>query len=231
MFTILDSKMQAQLPIRGVLFDMDGLVLDTEKLYSRFWMEACRAFGYHMTPAESLTMRGLGGQAGEDMLHRYFGEDADYYSLRNKRIELMEQYVDENGVELKPGIRELLDYLDEMGIKKAITSSSPIPRIRKYLGQHALTERFDALCSGRDVPHGKPAPDIYLSGADALDLPANCCLALEDAPAGIISARQACALPVLIPDLDLPDARIQSQCFALCDSLSDVIPLIGKLNK
>ncbi len=213
-------------PIRGVLFDMDGLVVDTEKLYSRFWREACMFYGYHMSYEQSLKMRGLGGQAGEAMLHHFFGPDADYMQLRNKRIQLMDTFVDEHGVELKPGIFELMDFLEEKGIPAAITSSSPIPRIRKFLAPYGLDTRFAALCSGRDVPKGKPAPDIYLAGAAALGLAAESCLALEDAPAGIESAYRAGCRTVMVPDLDPPDEKTQSRLYAKADTLADVISLL-----
>ena len=228
-YQIYKPEWGAQRPIHGVLFDMDGLVLDTEKLYTRFWREAVSCFGYEMTFEQALTMRGLGGQAGEAMLHRYFGPDADYLLLRNKRIELMEAFVDEHGVDLKPGARELLDYLDSRKFPAAITSSSPIPRIRKYLAFHGLDTRFQALCSGRDMPHGKPAPDIYLSGAAALGLDPRSCLALEDAPAGILSACRAQCLPVMIPDQDQPGAETTALLYAKADSLADIIPLLESL--
>ena len=216
----------AQRPIRGILFDMDGLVLDSEKLYSRFWREACAFYGYTMTYEQSLKMRGLGGQAGEHMLHTFFGPDADYMQLRNKRIELMDAFVDEHGVELKPGIFELMDVLDAKGIPAAITSSSPIPRIRKFLAPYGLDSRFAALCSGRDVPKGKPAPDIYLTGAKALNLPPQHCLALEDAPAGIESAYRAGCLPLMIPDLDPPGEETRSMLYAMASSLTYVISIL-----
>ncbi len=213
-------------PIRGVLFDMDGLVVDTEKLYSRFWREACAFYGYTMNLEQSLKMRGLGGQAGEWMLHSFFGEDADYLTLRNKRIELMDAFVDANGVELKSGIFPLMDFLQEKGIPAAITSSSPIARIRKFLSPYGLDTRFAALCSGRDVPKGKPEPDIYLAGAAALNLPPEYCLALEDAPAGIESAYRAGCLPVLIPDLDAPTEQLKTMLYARADSLAEIPQLI-----
>ena len=222
-------KTQWERPIRGVLFDMDGLVLDSEKLYSRFWMEACHFFGFPMTYEQSLAMRALNAQLGEATLKRFFGPDIRYLPTRDKRIELMEVYVDEHGVDLKPGIVELLDYLDAQGIPAAITSSSPISRIRKYLAKHGLDTRFAALCSGRDVPHGKPEPDIYLHGAAALGLKAEECLALEDAPAGILSAYRAGCLPVMIPDLDQPNEETKALLYAKADSLADVIPLLAKL--
>ena len=223
---ILKPEWGALRPIRGVLFDMDGLVVDTEKLYSRFWREACAFYGYTMTYEQSLQMRGLGGQAGEAMLHRFFGPEADYMLLRSKRIELMDAFVDEHGVELKPGIFELMDALEARGIPAAIASSSPIPRIQKFLAPYGLDVRFAALCSGRDVPKGKPAPDIYLAAAKALNLPPEHCLALEDAPAGIESAFRAGCLPVMIPDLDPPSGETKSMLYAKADCLTDVISIL-----
>ena len=213
-------------PIRGILFDMDGLVLDTEKLYSRFWMEACRFYGFPMTYEQSLGMRALNAQRGEALLKAYFGEAVDYLKLRDKRIELMEAYVDQNGVDLKPGIRELLDYLDANRIPAAIASSSPVTRIRKYLAFHGLDTRFAALCSGRDVPRGKPEPDIYLKAAAALNLEPRNCMALEDAPAGILSAYRAGCLTVMIPDQDQPSEETRSMLYAKADTLADIIPLL-----
>ena len=216
-------------PIRAVLFDMDGLELDTEKLYSRFWMEACHFFGFPMTYEQSLAMRALNAQVADATLKGFFGPSIEYLATRNKRIELMEAYVDEHGVDLKPGIFELLDYLDANGIPAAITSSSPVPRIRKYLSKHGLDTRFAALCSGRDVPHGKPEPDIFLHGAATLGFRPEECLALEDSPSGIRSASSAGCLTVMIPDQDQPSEEIKALLYAKADTLSDVIPLIQNL--
>ena len=213
-------------PIRGVLFDMDGLVLDSEILYSRFWMEACRFYGYPMTYEQSLTMRGLGSKAGEAMLHCYFGPNASYKQLRAKRIELMDAFVEENGVGLKPGILELMSYLKVQGIAAAITSSSPRERIVSHLSRHGLDTQFDRLCSGHEVANGKPAPDIYLYGAASLELRPEECLALEDAPAGILSAHRAGCIPVMIPDQDQPSEETKALLYAKADTLADIIDLI-----
>ena len=216
-------------PIRGVLFDLDGLILDTEVLYSRFWMEACHFYGFPMTYEQSLTMRALDRRKGAAMLEHYFGPSIDYLQTRTKRVELMEAFVDANGVGLKPGIRELLRYLEEQGIATAITSSSPIPRIRKYLAFHGLENSFQKLCSGRDVPNGKPAPDIYLQGAAVLGLRPEECLALEDAPSGIRSAHDAGCFTVMIPDQDQPSPETKTLLHGKADSLADVIDLLKAL--
>lgn len=212
--------------IRGVLFDMDGLVLDTEKLYARFWREAAIALGYPMTHEQALGLRSLNSNAGQAKLESYFGPGVSRAEIRAKRVELMDAYVCENGVEAKPGIFELLDYLNERGIKTAITTSSPLDRVRQYLEPLGLLHRFDRLCSGHQVPHGKPEPDIYLYGAACLGLAPEECLALEDSPAGVLSAYRAGCLTVMVPDQDLPDDETKKLLFAQADSLVDIIELL-----
>ena len=215
--------------IRGVLFDMDGLVLDTEKLYTRFWMEAAQALGYPMTLQQALGMRSLNRTAGQAQLERYFGKGVSYPDIRAERIRRMEAFIAQNGVEAKPGIHELLDYLKASGISTAITTSSPMERIHRYLEPLSLGNRFDRLCSGYDVPKGKPEPDIYLHGARVLGLAPEECLALEDSPAGILSAYRAGCHPVLIPDQDQPSEDTLQLLFAKADRLQDVIDLLKNM--
>ena len=213
-------------PVRGVLFDVDGVILDTECLYSRFWMEACHFYGFPMTKAQSLQMRSLNKTAGQEKLRALFGPAADYTTIRQKRIELMDAFVEKEGVSAKPGIYTLLDALDERGIPCAITSSSPQQRLESYLTPLNLYHRFVKVISGYDVPRGKPEPDIYLRGAAELGLPPETCLALEDSPAGILSAYRAGCLPVLIPDQDTPGQDTLSLLYAKADTLTDVISLL-----
>ena len=219
-----------QRPIRGILFDMDGLVLDSEILYTLFWQEAAHALGYPMTPEQSLGMRSLGKNLGQPYLESLFGPTVDYTTMRNKRIQLMNAYVEMHGIAPKPGIFELLDYMDEHGIAGAITSSSPMDSIRKHLAAVNLLHRFQKLCSGHDIPNTKPAPDIYLLGARELGLKPEECLALEDSPTGILSAYRAGCLPVMIPDLDQPGVETQKLLYAKADSLSDITDLLKAQN-
>ena len=213
-------------PVRGVLFDVDGVILDTECLYSRFWMEACHYYGFPMTKAQALQLRSLNKTAGQEKLRALFGPAADYTTIRQKRIELMDAFVEKEGVAAKPGIYTLLDALDARGIPCAITSSSPQQRLESYLTPLNLYHRFKKVISGYDVPRGKPEPDIYLRGAAELCLPPETCLALEDSPAGILSAYRAGCLPVLIPDQDTPGQDTLSLLYAKADTLTDVISLL-----
>ena len=212
--------------IRGVLFDMDGVILDTEKLYLRFWREAAGFFGYEMTEQQALGMRSLNKEAGQAKLESYFGPGVSRAALRDKRVELMDAYTEQNGVEVKPGVFQLLEYLRERKIPAAITTSSPMSRVRRYLEPLGLWDQFDRLCSGHDVPCGKPAPDIYLYGAQAIEVPPDMCIAIEDSYAGIVSASCAGCFPIMVPDLDEPDEKTENLLYAKCDSLLDIISLL-----
>ena len=212
--------------IHGVLLDMDGVVLNTEKLYARFWAEAAHALGYPMTYEQALGMRSLNSAAGQAKLESYFGPGVSRAEMRKKRVELMDAYVAQFGVEAKPGIHELLDYLKGQGIRTAIATSSPMERAKSYLDSLGLTAKFDCICSGHDVAQGKPAPDIYLKAAASIGVLPENCLAIEDAPAGIESAHRAGCWPVLVPDLDGTNEEMRKTLYAEADSLLDIIHLL-----
>ena len=214
--------------ITAILFDMDGLVLDTEKLYTRFWQGAANALGYPMTKEQALGMRSLNRGVGLAKMQSYFGPEVDYDAIRKKRIEMMDAFEEREGVSLKPGIFELLAYLKEHGIKTAIATSSPIERTVKYLTSVGLQDSFDELVSGYMVEHGKPAPDIYLYAAEKLGEKPENCMVLEDSPAGILAARWAGCLPVMVPDQDEPDAETMEMLYAKADSLLQVIALLDE---
>ena len=225
-YEILHPKQGFPASIRGVLFDMDGVILDSEKLYAKFWAEGCEYYGYHMTYPQALGMRSLNAQAGQEYLSSLFGPEISYPLVRAKRIERMDAYVEENGIEAKPGIFQLLDYLAARHIPYAITTASPNDRIQNHLGRLGLYERFDHICTAHEVPHGKPAPDIYLLGAKTIGVPPEYCLALEDSYTGILSASRAGCLATIVPDLDQPGENILSIAYARADSLTDVIDLM-----
>lgn len=210
-------------PTLGVLFDLDGVVIDTEKLYTRFWMEAAEELGFPMTREQALQLRSLGRGPSQEKLDSFFGPVLRYEVLRARRIARMDAYIAAHGVEEKPGIRALLAFLKEKRIPCAITSSSSVPVIRQHLGGLGLLEGFTALCSGKDMPRGKPAPDIYLAGAAALGLKPEHCLAIEDSPAGIEAAWRAGCKAVIVPDQDQPTEEVLERCFAKADSLFDVM--------
>ena len=210
----------------GVIFDMDGVLVDSERLYMRFWREACAAYGFVLTQEMALSLRSNSPEAAIPKFRAWFGESADYHEIRALRRRLMAKYIDMNGVELKDGAAEIIDFLRGKGLKIALATASPVKRAMHYLQPHGLFEKFDAVVSGADIARSKPAPDIYIAAAKALGLPPEKCFAVEDSPAGIISARTAGCFTVMIPDLTPPDDDILPCIDCLADELNDLKALI-----
>ena len=209
--------------IRGVISDMDGVILDSEKLYVRFWCEAGNFYGYPMQPEHALGIRSMTRPYAIEKLQGWFGEGFDYDLVRNKRVELMDAYVIEHGIDAKPGARELLSCLKEQGFRVALATATAKDRAEAYLERVNLLKYFDVVASARMVAHGKPEPDISLYAADQLGLSPHECLALEDSPNGVRSAHAAGCKTILVPDLDDPSGQLEGLLDGVADGLSDVI--------
>ena len=212
--------------IKGVISDMDGVMLDTEKLYVRFWCEAGRFYGFPMEKRHALGIRSMARPFAIEKLRGWFGEEFDYDKVRGKRIELMDKYLAENGVETKPGADVLLKWLRDNGYKVALATATPVERARLFLSQTGLLGYFDEICSARQVRNGKPAPDIYLYAAGRLGLQPCECLALEDSQNGVRSAFAAGCKTVLIPDLDDPSEELDGLLYAVAEDAEQVIELL-----
>lgn len=215
--------------IKGVIFDMDGVILDSEKLYVRFWCEAGRFYGFPMEEKHALSIRSMARQLASEKLRGIFGSSFDYDAVRSKRVELMDKYVEKNGIELKDGAEDLLVYLKENGYRIALATATPPERAEKYLRLHDLYKYFDVTVSASMVSLGKPAPDIYLRAAERLGLSAQSCLALEDSPNGIRSASSAGCVTVMVPDLDLPNDDILPLLHSVANGLCDVKRILREL--
>ncbi len=209
--------------IRGVISDMDGVMLDSEKLYVRFWCEAGNFYGYPMQREHALGIRSMARPYAIARLQGWFGEDFDYDLVRNKRVELMDAYVSEHGIEAKDGAKDLLSYLKGNGYRVALATATPKDRAEAYLERLGLLSFFDVVASARMVTHGKPEPDIYLYAAGQLGLKPQECLALEDSPNGVRSAHAAGCKTILVPDLDNPSDQLEGLLDGVADGLRDVI--------
>ncbi len=216
--------------IKGVISDMDGVILDTEKLYVRFWCEAANFYGYPMQRHHALSIRSMARPFAIKRLKGYFGDDFDYYAVHDKRIELMDDYIDKNGIEAKPYAKELLSYLKDNGYKVALATATAPERTKKYLSSLSLYSFFDEIVCASMVENGKPEPDIYLLAAQKIGLAPCECLALEDSKNGIKSAYSAGCKTVMVPDLDFADEEAKALLFDIADNLAEVIKIIEKIN-
>lgn len=212
--------------IKGLIFDMDGLILDTEKLYNIFWKAACKDFGYCLTDSAALSLRSLSGENAKKRFYDLFGEGFDYNAVRAHRIELMDDYIEKNGVEIKPGAKEFLSYAKQKGYKISTATTSPFSRTKNVLKLSGLDIYFDELVCGDMVSHSKPAPDIYILAAKKLRFDVSECLGFEDSPNGVNSIINAGMKAVMIPDLSEPDDDIKKKLFAIRKNLFDAADLL-----
>ncbi len=215
--------------LKAVIFDMDGLMIDTESLLQKFWIEAAARLGYQLTPQIQLGLRSLSYRYAEPYLKRTVGKDFDYKKVRALRLELMNEYIRQNGIVKKKGLDTLLDYISRSSLIAAVCTATDEPRTKAYLESIGVLEKFDSLICGNMVRRGKPAPDIYDFACEKLALSQRECLALEDSPNGVISAAAAELNVVMIPDLTQPSADILPLTCAVCESLDGVIPVIEKM--
>ena len=212
--------------IKAVIFDLDGTLLDTEKLLFRYWREAASQFGYDMSPEQALTLRSLTHRLVQPLFTEWFGEGCDYRQLRERRMKLMQEHIDKFGIETKKGASELLAYLGKNGYMRAVATATDTVRAEKLLKLAGLDGCFDRLICASMVEWGKPKPDIYLFTAEKLGLAANECIAVEDSPNGVMSAHSAGCYTVMVPDLTQPDEKLESCISAVCSDLSELIELL-----
>ena len=212
--------------IKGVISDMDGVMLDSEKLYVRFWCEAAQSHGYPMKKEHALGIRSMARPFAIQKLQGWFGEDFDYDKVRDTRVKIMDEYISAHGIEAKRGAKALLQWLKANNIKTALATATAVDRATLYLDKVGLLEYFDVIASARMVKRGKPEPDIYLYAAGQLGLDPKDCLALEDSQNGVRSAAAAGCKTVLVPDLDNPENELKDLLFATAKNLENVIDII-----
>jgi HAD superfamily hydrolase (TIGR01509 family) len=206
---------------QAVLFDMDGLLVDTETVVFRAMKFAAGALGGEMPFGTFQRMVGLTNAASDLILAEHFGEAFDQAAWsaavsKHFREELAA------GIALKAGAVEILDALDVLGLPRAIATSSSLASVHHSLGPHSLVERFDALIT-RDVQaHHKPHPEPFLKAAEALRVDPADCLALEDSHNGVRAAAAAGMMTVMVPDMLDPTEEMASLCFRIARDLHEV---------
>ena len=217
--------------IKAVIFDMDGVLIDTEKYLNIYWRQAAKEAGFEMTNEHALQIRSLAAKYAGPYLQSIFGKEFDYEKIRARRKELMKDQLAKTGIEKKPGVDEILDYLHEKGIKTAVATATDEVRAKAYLSEIGIYEKFDRVICATMVENGKPAPDIYLYACKQIGEKPEDCIAVEDSPNGIKSASDAGLRPVMVPDLTQPTDEEWKRILAKVDSLVELKNVIEKENE
>ena len=204
--------------VRAVVFDMDGLLLDSERIVLEDFISSCREFGYE--PDVEVYYKCIGGnkdRTKEIMLAGY-GPDFPYLAVNDSWY----SKAGKKPMPLKRGVLDLLQYLGRRTLQKAVVTSTQRYWAEKMLTESGILPYFDFLVCGDDITRSKPEPDIYLKACEKLNLPPAACLALEDSDNGVLSAFRAGLQVVQIPDLLPPSAQVKALGHTIAASLDDV---------
>lgn len=215
------------LPCRpsAVIFDMDGLLFDTEALWQEALLSAAAEGGLEIPDEVYSKSIGVRRSQSRGLFLAHFGEDfrfEDFHGDWRRHFWL----IADNKLALKPGAIELLETLDRLQLPRAIATSSSRETVERHLTAHNLMDRFDAVVCRGDTENGKPAPDPFLKAAERLGVEPRFCLALEDSHIGVRSAAAAGMMTVMVPDLLEPTEEMRGLCVFVARDLHQVRELI-----
>lgn len=212
--------------LKLVIFDMDGLLFDTEKIYFRSMKREMEKRGYDFPFDTYKRLVGIPDLESDEILKEIYGEEFTIQHILKDYHQGFHEIIKTEGLSIKQGADKLLDYLDEQGIKKCIASSSDKNVIEKFLSLTDLTNRFDFYVSGEEVNKGKPSPDIFLEACKRGNEAPNACLVIEDSLNGLKAAVSANIKCVIVPDLIEPTVDMKKAAYKIETDLEKVISIL-----
>lgn len=216
--------------IEAVVFDMDGVIFDSEKLYRKHWMITGSEYGIEEEKMRRLCdqIAGATREHNEKLMKSHFGEDFDYNQFREKTMNRMDAEILECGLALKPGVMELFGYLKDNSYKIALATSTQQERAERNLRNAGILDVFDHIVYGGTVPNGKPAPDIYLKACEQLGVEPAFAVGVEDSINGVKSSAAAGLYTIMVVDLVKPTEETRALAGAVYDSLFDVMKFLQR---
>lgn len=213
--------------IKAILYDMDGTVLDTMKIYQHAWNVADAAMGLGGKAAALITrVAGMSVVDSNELLRNVIGNDFPYMEFRKIMEKTFAETIQRDGVDCKKGAPEIFDRIRSLGIRQILVTSSSPERVFPYLELAGIRNAFDGVITGDMVEHSKPNPEIFLLGAKAAGVLPEECLVVEDAPTGIRAGVAAGMRTVMIPEYPPIADDIRAILWRECKDLSELYDLV-----
>lgn len=213
---------------QAAIFDMDGLLLDTERVCQQAFRDACQSLSLPMLEDVYLKIIGCNAQGIKEIICAGYGPDLNYLQLRSEWMNRYHPIVESQAIPVKKGVVKLLQWLKENNIPIAVATSTHKELAVTKLKLAGLFDYFDLICTGCEVTNGKPSPDIFLLAATRLNIAPELCLAFEDSSNGVRAAKSAKMQVYQVPDLVSPCEEIIALGHYICDSLEEVLQQLKK---
>lgn len=205
--------------LKGAIFDHDGLMFDTEKIWQKNWNEIAMEMGITLPEEFKHDISGTNGDLMRSVICRYYHVE-DGHAIQEECVRRVQK--DESiHIDAKPGLSDILNMFQKHGVKMAVASSSPKDMLLRNLKNAGIDTYFDAVVSGTEVKRGKPYPDIFLEAAEDLCLDPRECYVFEDAYNGVRAGHAAGCETIMVPDLVQPDDEIRSIADGVCTTLKE----------
>ncbi len=215
--------------IKAVIFDKDGTLHDTEQVYHRAWRAAAEQMGVPNIMEFVAICTGTNFTRTAELWQEYYGDAFAFRPFWELRNAIYDQMIAEDGLPIKAGAYELLDYLKDNGYKIALATSTNAPRVERHLVMSDMKKYFDAVVTGDTVPNGKPAPDIFLIAAQRLGVDPAECMGVEDSFNGVRAVKAAGMYTVMVPDMIAPTEEILQISDACPQTLTEIITIIQNM--
>jgi len=208
--------------IDAVIFDMDGVLIDSERISFKCFQEVFKEYNYEIDEPFYLKVIGRNFEGIKALMIEEYGDDFPFDIIYRKKADLAHEITNKNGVIVKPGVHELLDYLNQKKYKIAVASSTRKERVLELLEEAKIKDKVDYIIGGDQVENSKPNPEIFLKAAKGLDIKPENCMVIEDSDAGITAAHAAKMIGIHVPDMKFLEDENKQLAFKICRSLSEV---------
>lgn len=216
--------------IKAVIFDMDGLMIDSERVTFESYQEVLKPMGLTMSEEFYVTLLGKPVKGIFERFYNVYGNDFPIEDVIRECHNVMAKRFETYGVPIKKGLKELLYYLKKNNYKTIVATSSNRDRVDIILKQAGITQYFDDSICGDEVSHGKPDPEVFLKSCRKLNVSTDQAIVLEDSESGITASYNAHIKVICIPDMKYPEKQYQQMTYKILDNLENVIPIIKDLN-
>lgn len=208
--------------IDAIIFDMDGVLIDSERISFNCYKEVLKDYEYEIKEEFYVKFIGRNVDGIKEVMLEEYGEDFPFDEIYKKKANLAYEFTNKNGVRIKPDVHELIDYLNQENYKIAVATSTRRVRALELLEEAKIKEKVDFVVCGDQVSNSKPDPEIFLKAAEGLNVEPEKCIVIEDSDAGITAAHAANMTGIHVPDMKVLEEETKKLAFKICENLIDV---------